>query len=540
MTEFVYDAFISYRRSDGDKTARWLRRELEAFRAPRALRDRVPQKLRAYLDTAYERGALDFFENTIRPALLASRFLIVVATPDAVLRPSPQDDWIKREIDEFIAAPNRGNLLLVRGGGDFDGPLPADLSARFPHIEIVDLRNVGRFWRLNPLRASRVSGELLKLIAPIAGVAPQDMPILRREQERIQQTRLGTAAGAALAILLAISGLTIYALISRTRAITALESTLAATGSLVLKLGRSDVSAAPSDEGRRNLVNDVCDLFDGLRKELLADARAGPLVVCFTERGKDHEDLKEFDAAEKSFRTGISESASVLARSHAPDDARSVVLAMNELSDFFERQKNVKALASALEEGDAIIARLEADYPDQSFFPEARAERLQSLANLEQQQPARRLAMLDEAASFAGQAAQKQTGKKQGRLLAFEGELLMFAAETASRANDADGALSRLKSAVSTLDEAAALSDKPDQAQIALDGAAVYAMQTAVEMARGQPQAAEAARTEGRKRLAAIDTSQLSEQSDRERLQSLSAGLAEPPEEKSLKNSGDP
>ena len=166
------------------------------------MRDRVPQKLRAYLDTAYERGALDFFENTIRPALLASRFLIVVATPDAVLRPSPQDDWIKREIDEFIAAPNRGNLLLVRGGGDFDGPLPADLSARFPHIEIVDLRNVGRFWRLNPLRASRVSGELLKLIAPIAGVAPQDMPILRREQERIQQTRLGTAAGAALAILL--------------------------------------------------------------------------------------------------------------------------------------------------------------------------------------------------------------------------------------------------------------------------------------------------------------------------------------------------
>lgn len=183
MAEFVYDAFISYRRSDGGKTARWLRRELEAFHPPRALRDRLPQKLRVYLDTAYERGALDFFENTIRPALLASRFLIAVATSDAVLRPSPQDDWIKREIDPFAAGPNGGNLLLVRGGCDFDGPPPADLAARFPHMEIIDLRNVSRFWRLNPLRASRISGELLKLIAPIAGVALEDMPLLRREQE---------------------------------------------------------------------------------------------------------------------------------------------------------------------------------------------------------------------------------------------------------------------------------------------------------------------------------------------------------------------
>src|SRR5271169_4365760 len=92
VATFVYDAFVSYRRSDGENTARWLRRELQAFRPSRSLRDRLPQHLRIYLDTAYERGATDFFENTIKPALLASRWLIVVATPDAVLRPSDQDD----------------------------------------------------------------------------------------------------------------------------------------------------------------------------------------------------------------------------------------------------------------------------------------------------------------------------------------------------------------------------------------------------------------------------------------------------------------
>jgi hypothetical protein len=170
MNEYAYDAFISYRRSDGGRAARWLRRELQAFRPPRPFRDRLPQRLRIYLDAAYERGTTDFFENTIRPALLASRFLIVVATPDAVLRPTGQDDWIAREIDEFARGPNGHNLLLVRGAGAFDGPLPGDLSRRFPHIEIVDLLDVGRFWYFNPLRASRISAEKLKLIAPILGI----------------------------------------------------------------------------------------------------------------------------------------------------------------------------------------------------------------------------------------------------------------------------------------------------------------------------------------------------------------------------------
>jgi hypothetical protein len=275
MSEFTYDAFISYRRSDGGQIARWLRRELQAFRPPRTLRDRPPQRLCGYLDTAYERGATDFFENTIRPALLASRFLIVVATPGAVLRPNGQDDWIAREIDEFSRGPNGHNLLLVRGAGAFDGPLPGDLMGRFPHIEIIDLRDVGRFWFLNPLRASRISDEKLKLIAPIIAIPARDMPVLRREQERIQQARIGAAVGAALAIFLTISALTVYALISRAQATTALESTLAAAGSLVLKLGGLDGSVAFSNETRKNVVNDVCDLFDSLRKQANANRGGG-------------------------------------------------------------------------------------------------------------------------------------------------------------------------------------------------------------------------------------------------------------------------
>lgn len=438
MSEFIYDAFISYRRSDGGRTARWLRRELQAFRPPRTLRNRLPQRLRIYLDAAYERGATDFFENTIRPALLASRFLIVVATPDAVLRPNDQEDWIAREIDEFSRGPNGHNLLLVRGAGAFNGPLPGDLLARFPHIEIIDLRDVGWFWFLNPLRASRISDEKLKLVAPIIGIPAQDMPVLRREQERIQQARIGAAAGAALAVFLTISAFTVYALISRARATTALESTLAATGSIVLKLGGSDDSAAFSKEARKNLVNDVCDLFDGLRTQANADARARPLLICYVEWAKDHEALKEVEQARESFQKAVAGAISIHARSHTTDDGRSIVLALNELGDFFERHGDTKALAASLKEADPTIAALQADYPNQPFFPEARARRLQRLAGLDevQGQPSEQLSVLDKAAALADEAAQKQFEQKQAPMFALKGQLLMSAAEIASRVAD--------------------------------------------------------------------------------------------------------
>jgi tetratricopeptide (TPR) repeat protein len=55
-----FDAFISYRRSDGTAVAFWLRRELERFRAPRSFGPKFRRKLRVYLDTTYERGYAEF------------------------------------------------------------------------------------------------------------------------------------------------------------------------------------------------------------------------------------------------------------------------------------------------------------------------------------------------------------------------------------------------------------------------------------------------------------------------------------------------
>jgi hypothetical protein len=398
--------------------------------------------------------------------------------------------------------------------------------ARFPHIEIIDLRDVGRFWFLNPLRASRISDEKLKLIAPIVGIPGQDMPVLRREQEPIQQARIGAFAGATLAVLLTVSALTVYALISRARANTALESSLAATGSMVLKLGPSETSSVPSDEIRKNLLNDACDVFDGLRKQANADARARPLLVCYAERAKDHEALKEVDQARQLLQKAVAEAIGIHARSHTTDEGRSIVLALNELGDLLERQGDTKALAASLKEADPTIARLQADCPEQPFFPEARARRLQMLAGLDemQGQPSEQLSVLDKAAALAEEAAQKQFEQKQAPMFALRGELLM----SASRVAGADDALGRLKEAASALD-AATRADKTLNTEAVLNAAAVYVMVASLEANRGNAKAAAEARAQGRQRLGALNGSQVKDQSDRERLQRIRAALEEPP-----------
>ena len=101
-------------------------------------------------------------------------------------RPDGADDWIEREVRDFFEGPNGRNVIAVRGAGEFELPLPADLRQRFPNIEIIDLRGASRIWFLNPTRAARLASEKLKLVAPLLGIPPEEMPRLRQEEEKRQ------------------------------------------------------------------------------------------------------------------------------------------------------------------------------------------------------------------------------------------------------------------------------------------------------------------------------------------------------------------
>lgn len=298
----MYDAFISYRRADGDQVVHWLRRELQSFKAPRAFEQLRGRRLKIYVDTAYERGTSDFYAQNIRPALLSSRFLIVVATPLAVTRADSAADWIAREIDDFASGPNGENILVVRGAGGFLDALPGDLALRFPNIEVVDLRGAGRFSLLNPLKTNRLSGELLKLVAPLLDVPSEAMPRLRLEEERRQQMKLGAIAGVAATFLLIATTAATVSVTSLRRAQEAIRESLLATERVVAAIDDALPVEADSPGTRSAVLNQICDLRSRLEAEAAAPGELAEHLVCELERARGHEEQKELVKAERSLQ----------------------------------------------------------------------------------------------------------------------------------------------------------------------------------------------------------------------------------------------
>jgi WD40 repeat protein len=216
---FEYDLFISYRRKDGQPFARWLRDNLIRYHLPRSFEERSKVRLRVYKDTEYERATDDFWQNTILPALLKSKYLGVVATPGALEpRADGQPNWLEREIAAFASAPQGKNVLVVRGIGSMDDHLPGGLSEKYPRIEQVDLRGLQPVWRRFS-RANQLRDALLTVVAELYGVQPEEMPSLRQAEER-RKRRVAWAVAVVSTLLLAVvSGLALAFLNQRNEAL---------------------------------------------------------------------------------------------------------------------------------------------------------------------------------------------------------------------------------------------------------------------------------------------------------------------------------
>ena len=206
-----YDCFISYRRSDGARLAGWLRAHLQSYRLPRAVSSEYARKLTVYLDTIYERPSDDFFERDIAPALKASRFLIVVATPDACRkRPDGSPSWVEREIATFLGTSQRSNIIAVQGGVNWDDPLPGDLQAVFPNLDIIDARDASTGVLRRILERLITPPAISTLVAPLFGIPQERMPELRQEESRRTRARVVAAAGLATAVFVTVAALGAY------------------------------------------------------------------------------------------------------------------------------------------------------------------------------------------------------------------------------------------------------------------------------------------------------------------------------------------
>jgi tetratricopeptide (TPR) repeat protein len=475
-----YDAFVSYRRSDGSQAARWLRRALQSYRVPRSLRRQYGRRrLKVYLDTAYERGTSDFYENTIRPALLSSRWLLVVSTPDARLRPSGAEDWIQREVADFSEGPNGRNVIAVRGAGQFDDPLPADLTVRFPRIEIVDLRGANRLALLNPVRWARLSAEKLKLIAPLLDLPAAHMPALRQEEELRQQVRYGSTIGVTLGVLAAVLMLSVFALQSRYQATRALEDSLFATGRMIL-------SADRGSQGSSNyLIGQGCDLIDKLSTSLAIQPQIAELVVCSMERAKAREELGEHELARAEYASAIAQGTERHARTHGTEPAAWMLAAREALAEYLVRQNQPDRAREEFLRTQGEARRLREQHPRYEPFHKVEANALGRSGDL-------LLAAGDRlGARDAFEAAAEAVSRSLALLGSHEAEdrwhriswlarLHRLAAQQRRELDDAGGAIEQLRkglAAVGTL--AAPPSDLLQEA--AVDNATLYQllMQTA-------------------------------------------------------------
>lgn len=165
-----FDAFISHRRADGAAFAEGLRRRLE--QAHRRLPLKRPP-LRVYVDKVYARATEDFYRDEIQPALLGSRWLIVLATPSATLRAGT--DWMAREIAEYEAAHGIGRIRVVRASGRELADIPHQLLARMPNAQDINLTGLLSFF---PPQATRE--DWLTLVATLFDLPDSAMPGLRR------------------------------------------------------------------------------------------------------------------------------------------------------------------------------------------------------------------------------------------------------------------------------------------------------------------------------------------------------------------------
>ena len=437
MTQIEFDAFVSYRRSDGARVAHWLRRELEGFELPRALRATHGRKLRIYLDTAYERGTSDFYVNTIRPALLASRFLLVVATPDAQRRREGVEDWIQREVSDFTAGPNKRNVIVVRAAGEFADPLPADVAQRFPNIEIVDLRGASRLWFLNPLKASRLGAEKLKLIAPLIDLPGDAMPRLRQEEERRQQARLGIAAGIGLAVLTAVSATSIYALQSSFKAARALEESMFATGRMII------TAADASGRARSALLSQGCDLLDKVGEGAPSEPGLQEVVICGIERAASHERLDEQAQARAELERTVAAGAARYRRTPRQDIAVRWLAAQRALAEYLLRRKDNAGAEAAFAELRDRARELLVTHIRMREMADAEAEGAGQIGDLLAARNSRREAEASylAAADAVGRMIEWDVGKPAVSTVAWQARLYRLASQQRVNLDDWAGAL---------------------------------------------------------------------------------------------------
>ena len=197
--EYTYMAFISYKRQDG-AWAKWLQRQLQAYRLPAKLRQRredLPKRCApVFLDrTNLTPGIL---EEGLRSEVQSSRFIIVICSKNAVQNP----EYLDAELQFFL---ERGDPARVIPFIVDDAPRP-EVECFPPRLrQLCAERNVVG---ANVYDSGRRDA-LLKVVACMLGLKLEELESFDGRRRR-RNRRILVAAAAAVS--LCIGGLLYYLL----------------------------------------------------------------------------------------------------------------------------------------------------------------------------------------------------------------------------------------------------------------------------------------------------------------------------------------
>ncbi len=187
---FKYDAFISYRHCEPDKSvAEKLHRMLEGFRIPKSIAESCGKKqIRRVFRDRDELPTSSNLADNITEALRDSEYLIVVCSPR-----TSQSKWVLKEIEDFKEIHGHNKILALLIEGDPQESFPEQLCYVKKHGTYENLGETETIVRVEPLAADiRASSnkemyknlrtEILRLLSPMLNCSYDDLKQRHRER----------------------------------------------------------------------------------------------------------------------------------------------------------------------------------------------------------------------------------------------------------------------------------------------------------------------------------------------------------------------
>lgn len=180
--QFHYDAFISYRHVEPDKSiAEKLHKQIEAYKTPKNLFKKVgSRKLQRVFRDKDELPITSDLSESIQQALKVSRYLIVICS-----KKTNESKWIRREIEIFKKIHGPHNILALLVDGDPQTSFPRELRyEKYSDGRVEEVEPLAADIRASSLSASLhlLRSEKLRILAPLFGCTYDELK--RRHRER--------------------------------------------------------------------------------------------------------------------------------------------------------------------------------------------------------------------------------------------------------------------------------------------------------------------------------------------------------------------